>query len=132
MKKSLVTGILIALLVVIFGVSFVIGGNHTDPEERFAGTDATATEQISESNPDYEPWFEPFFQPESGEVESGLFALQAALGGVVLGFVIGAYWGKRRGEQSSRPGPEPEADAEPVRPGSSDAAESVPDRDPTA
>ena len=56
-------------------------------------------EPVLEANPDYQPWFEPFFQPESGEVESGLFALQAALGGSVLGFAIGALWGRRRGEQ---------------------------------
>ena len=32
------------------------------------------------SNPDYEPWFEPLSEPASGEVESLLFALQAAVG----------------------------------------------------
>lgn len=96
MKKSTVNILLVIAMVAIFAVSFVIGGLHTDPEERFAGTDGAATSQIEESHPDYEPWFQPFFQPESGEVESGLFALQAALGGVVLGFAIGALWGRGR------------------------------------
>ena len=42
-----------------------------------------------ELNPDYEPWFEPILEPASGEVESLLFALQAAIGAGVVGFVLG-------------------------------------------
>lgn len=117
-RKTWTTIALIAALVLTFGISFVVGGLHTDPDERFAGTDSVATSTIQESNPDYQPWFEPFFQPESGEVESGLFALQAALGGTVLGFAIGGLWGRRRGERTQavseppvgpRPAPEPAA-----------------------
>lgn len=95
-KKTWTTISLVAALVIIFGISFVIGGLHTDPDERFAGTDSVATATIQESNPGYEPWFTPFFQPESGEVESGLFALQAAIGGTILGFAIGGMWGRQR------------------------------------
>lgn len=98
-RKTWTTIGLLVALVAIFGVSFVVGGLHTDPDERFAGTDSVATSTIQESHPDYKPWFEPFFQPESGEVESGLFALQAAIGGTVLGFAIGGLWGRRRGAQ---------------------------------
>jgi cobalt/nickel transport protein len=36
------------------------------------------------------------FSPTSGEVESGLFALQAALGGLVLGYVLAALRGRRK------------------------------------
>lgn len=102
-RKAWTTIALVAALVAIFGVSFVVGGLHTDPEERFVGTDSAATAQIEASHPGYEPWFEPFFQPQSGEVESGLFALQAGIGGTVLGFAIGALWGRRRTEPSSAP-----------------------------
>jgi len=109
MRKSTVNLLLVLSLVAIFVVSFVIGGQHTDSDERFAGTDATATATIEESHPDFEPWFQPFFAPESGEVESGLFALQAALGGTVLGFAIGALYGRRRKEVelAEEPAPEP-------------------------
>ena len=41
------------------------------------------------------------FQPSSSEVESGLFALQAALGGTVLGFTIGRLSARRRSAQPS-------------------------------
>ena len=46
---------------------------------------------------DYEPWFEPILEPASGEIESLLFALQAAIGAGVVGFVLGRIT-KRPGE----------------------------------
>ncbi len=99
-RKTLVTLSLVVALVAIFVVSFALGSRHGDnPEERFGGTDSIATSQIQESNPDYKPWFSPFFEPASGEIESGLFSLQAALGGSLLGFAIGALWGRRRAER---------------------------------
>jgi cobalt/nickel transport protein len=112
MKKVTINILLGLTLVAIFAVSFVVGGSHTNPEERFTGTDSAATSQIEESNPDYVPWFSPSFQPESGEVESGLFALQAGIGGAVLGFAIGGLWGRRRAA-GNEPAPE-EAVADPA------------------
>ena len=100
-RKSWTTIALVAALVLIFGVSFVVGGIHTNPDERFAGTDSVATSTIQESNPDYEPWFQPFFQPESGEVESGLFALQAALGAGVVGYALGNLRGRKAARDES-------------------------------
>ena len=55
------------------------------PNAEFGGADGQAEEVILELQPDYEPWFEP----ASGEVESLLFALQAAIGAGVVGFVLG-------------------------------------------
>jgi cobalt/nickel transport protein len=100
MKKWTTNILLVVALVAIFGISFVIGGSNTNPDERFGGTDSAAISQIEASNPNYVPWFTPFFQPESGEVESGLFALQAGLGGTVLGFAIGGLWGRKRAQES--------------------------------
>lgn len=87
---------LVVALVLVLGVSFAIGGLHTTPDRRFTGTDSAAVAQIQAASPGYQPWFTPFFQPGSTEVESGLFALQAAIGGCVLGFAVGALWGRRR------------------------------------
>ena len=50
----------------------------------FGGADDMAGELIEEADPNYEPWFQPIFEPASGEVESLLFALQAAIGSVPL------------------------------------------------
>ena len=55
----------------------------------FGGADDQAEALITQSDPDYEPWFQPILEPPSGEVESLLFALQAALGSGVLCFILG-------------------------------------------
>ncbi|TDC42563.1 energy-coupling factor ABC transporter substrate-binding protein [Micromonospora sp. KC213] len=67
-------------------------------EEPFAGADALAEQAIVEDHPDYEPWFTPLYEPPSGEVESALFALQAALGAGFLGY----YFGVARTRQRQR------------------------------
>lgn len=117
-KKAIINTVLAVAMVAIFVVSFAIGGsakvNTENPEERFGGTDDKATSAIQEIDPNYKPWFEHFFEPASGEVESGLFAMQAAIGGVILGFAIGGYWGRRKAENAAAsasvpvgPNPEP-------------------------
>ena len=59
------------------------------PNAEFGGADGQAEEVILENNPEYEPWFQPILEPASGEVESLLFALQAAIGAGIVGFVLG-------------------------------------------
>jgi cobalt/nickel transport protein len=60
--------------------------------EIFTGSDDQARDAVSEVAPDYKPWAHSWLVPPSGEVESLLFALQAAIG---AGF-IGYYFGTRR------------------------------------
>ncbi|MEU5165889.1 energy-coupling factor ABC transporter substrate-binding protein [Streptomyces mutomycini] len=67
-------------------------------EEPFTGADAQAETAITEIAPDYEPWFSPLYEPPSGEIESALFALQAALGAGVLAYYFGVRRGRRQGE----------------------------------
>ena len=59
------------------------------PNASFEGADGQAEEIVEEVDPDYVPWFQPILEPASGEVESLLFALQAAIGAGVVGFCIG-------------------------------------------
>ena len=66
----------------------------------FAGSDDKAEKAITEIQPGYKPWFKSFFEPASGEIESLLFASQAALGAGVVGFAIGVY--KGRSQQPKR------------------------------
>jgi cobalt/nickel transport protein len=61
----------------------------------FSGSDGLARQAISDQQPSYKPWFQPFWAPSSAEIESGLFALQAALGAGLLGYVVGYLDGKR-------------------------------------
>ena len=65
----------------------------------FGGADGMAGELIEETNPDYEPWFQPIFEPASGEVESLLFALQAAIGSGIVCFVLGRVTAKKPEDQ---------------------------------
>ncbi len=68
----------------------------------FSGTDNQGQEAIVAINPDYRPWFEPLWEPPSGEIESLLFALQAALGSGLLFYYIGLRRGQSQARQSTR------------------------------
>jgi len=67
----------------------------------YGGADDQAEKAISEIQPGYEPWFNHFFEPASGEIESLLFASQAAIGAGVIGYVIGLYKGRSQSQQQS-------------------------------
>ena len=56
----------------LFPVLFVRG--------EYAGSDGQGTEAIQKLQPGYKPWFEPVVELPSGEIESLMFATQAALG----------------------------------------------------
>ncbi|NPV27507.1 MAG: energy-coupling factor ABC transporter substrate-binding protein [Firmicutes bacterium] len=64
--------------------------NSSAQDEIFIGADEQAEGIVAKIAPDYEPWFRPFFEPPSAEIESLLFALQAALGAGVLGYYLGS------------------------------------------
>lgn len=59
----------------------------------YGGADGEAEEAITEIQPNYEPWFGGIYEPPSGEIESLLFASQAAIGAGIIGYVIGLYKG---------------------------------------
>ena len=99
-KRRLVTGLLLIALVALFVVPMLVAPRSG--EESFTGTDSAATSHIEESHPGYRPWFNPIFEPGSAEVESGLFALQAAIGAGVLGFALGHYRGRHRAQAEAR------------------------------
>ncbi|EHS49733.1 Cobalt transport protein cbiN [Rhizobium sp. PDO1-076] len=71
---------------------------HHGGDAEFAGADGEAEAAITEIRPDYEPWAAPLWEPPSGEIESLLFALQAALGAGLVGFYFG-----RRTSPAKRP-----------------------------
>lgn len=97
MRRRLVDLALLAALLVVVGAGLVIGrAASAEGGEAFVGTDAVASDVISAGG--HQPWFAPLFQPSSGEVESGLFAVQAALGGGLFGYCVGRLHARRRQE----------------------------------
>lgn len=95
MKGRMVTLLLVLAVAALAVVPPVIGSGDGQ-EEPFAGADGQAETAITENDPGYEPWFSPLYEPPSGEIESGLFALQAALGAGVLGYCLGVVRTRRR------------------------------------
>ncbi|HHW28837.1 MAG TPA: energy-coupling factor ABC transporter substrate-binding protein [Syntrophomonadaceae bacterium] len=86
--------ILIALVVLLAVFPLLI---HKGAE--FGGADGEAEEAITELHPEYEPWLESFWEPPSGEIESLLFALQAAIGAGFIGYYLGFVKGRKESEK---------------------------------
>ncbi len=87
MKKNLILSIIVIVLAVLPLITL--------KNAEFAGADGLAETAITEINPDYEPWFSSLYEPASGEIESLLFAVQAALGAGVAGFILGRITAKK-------------------------------------
>ncbi|RKN22335.1 energy-coupling factor ABC transporter substrate-binding protein [Micromonospora musae] len=102
MKRFSRVNLLLLLAVVLLAVAPVALGLGSG-EEPFAGADALAEQAIVDDHPDYEPWFSPIYEPPSGEVESALFALQAALGAGFLGYYFGVARTRRRYRIAEQP-----------------------------
>ena len=81
MKKTIILLCIAALLII---VPFIINANG-----EYEGADAQAEGIINEINSEYEPWANSLWEPPSGEVESFIFAAQAALGAGFIGYFIG-------------------------------------------
>ena len=77
------------LILIALGVLLAAFPLFYAKDAEFAGADGLADVAISEINPVSEPWFPPIFEPKSGEIESLLFALQAAIGAGIIGFITG-------------------------------------------
>ena len=80
-KKTLLTIFICGFIII---GSLIIGNKG-----EFAGADGQIQEVIGQVDSTYEPWFKSFWTPPSAEIESLLFALQAALGAGFIGYYIG-------------------------------------------
>ncbi len=93
--------VIVAVIVLVFTAQFIYISANTDAE--FGGADGQAggvIEELTEGT--YEPIAQPFWEPPSGEIESLLFSLQAAIGALVIGYFFGYYRGKDQSIQSTQ------------------------------
>jgi cobalt/nickel transport protein len=97
MRRPVVDLALLALTVAVFAVPLGLRLGVSDSgAEAYTGSDSAAAEAVLDLDPGYRPWFSPWFEPGSAEIESGLFALQAAGGAGGLGFALGRLAGRGR------------------------------------
>ncbi len=87
--------LLLGVLVLTIAPLFIVR------EAEFGGADGEAEAAISEVQPNYQPWFQPLIEPASKEIESLLFASQAALGAGIIGYAIGIYKGRQEQKMKS-------------------------------
>jgi cobalt/nickel transport protein len=62
--------------------------------KEFKATDSRNQTAIEEIKPGYKPWFAPVIKPSGGEVETFLFATQAAIGSGITCYILGLYKGR--------------------------------------
>lgn len=70
--------------------------------KEFKATDSRNQTAIAEVQPEYKPWFEPVIKPSGGEVETFLFAAQAAIGSGVTCYILGLYKGRTERRQAEQ------------------------------
>ena len=81
--------IVAAILVVFIGAFAYVSstGNHA-----WSGSDDQAGNVIDKlTGGTYHPWFHSVWVPPSPEIESLLFALQASIGSIIIGYFLGYY-----------------------------------------
>jgi cobalt/nickel transport protein len=86
--------ILLILVVIIVIIPFVLYSNFGENDGYFTGADDAAGEIIIQTG--YKPWFSSIWEPPSSEVSSLLFAVQAALGALIIGYFLGYWRGKSK------------------------------------
>lgn len=98
MAKSYLLEILAFVAILGFCAMFLYTSSTMQGAE-FAGSDNVGSDMIAQlSGKDVESFTPliPQWEPPSGEIESCLFALQAALGGLFVGGVFGYWLGQKK------------------------------------
>ncbi|MBS3736958.1 MAG: energy-coupling factor ABC transporter substrate-binding protein [Candidatus Bipolaricaulota bacterium] len=98
MRAKLRNILVLSLIIILVVAPFFVNQNAS-----FGGADGEAEGIIKGLAPKYKPWFGSFWTPPSGEIESLLFSLQAAVGALIIGYYIGYKRAKHEpGENSEQ------------------------------
>ena len=86
MKLEIIT---LGIIVVFIAAFAYVSSTQTHD---WGGADGQAEDVISQlTGGTYQPWFHSIYTPPSQEIESLLFALQAAVGSLIIGYFLGYY-----------------------------------------
>lgn len=97
-KNLLAKNLILLVIVAVITITPLIIQSGAE----FGGADNQAEEVIFEIKPEYEPWFESIWEPPSGEIESLLFALQAAIGSGFVCYYLGYSRGRKKEQEEER------------------------------
>jgi len=86
--------IMLIAVFVIASIPLIIYNGQGEDQGYFSGADSQASVIIEETG--YEPWFSSIWEPPSGEIESLLFSIQAAIGAIIIGYFLGYYTGQQK------------------------------------
>jgi cobalt/nickel transport protein len=82
----------IALIIFLSAIPLVLV-----KDSEFGGADGLGAETVAAIAPDYDSgWITNWWEPPGGETEAALFALQAAVGGIFIGYFFGYLHGKKK------------------------------------
>ncbi|MDD1719315.1 MAG: cobalt transport protein CbiN [Methanoregulaceae archaeon] len=91
---------ILAIIAVVGYCALFLSTSSTMKTADFAGSDTVGSDQIAQLSgktvDDYPPLIGQWVPP-SGEIESALFAIQAAIGGILVGWVFGYWTGQKKG-----------------------------------
>ncbi|MFL0268649.1 energy-coupling factor ABC transporter substrate-binding protein [Candidatus Clostridium radicumherbarum] len=94
LRKNLILAFLV-IVIAVLPLMFI-------KNAKFGGSDDQAKAEITKIDVNYKPWSSPIWQPPSSEIESLLFALQAAIGSGVVCYYLGYLRGKSRKVESEK------------------------------
>jgi cobalt/nickel transport protein len=90
--------LIVLAILLIFAAQFIYISYTTHAE--YGGADDKPEGVIEQiTNGTYKPITQPIWEPPSSEIESLLFALQAAIGAGVIGYFLGYYRAKKNYEK---------------------------------
>lgn len=95
--------ILLAIVAIIIILPLAMYNGKGEAQGYFGGSDDQGPAYIDSTG--YQPWAHSLWEPPSPEIESLLFATQAAIGAIIIGYFLG-YWS---GQNSARKREEEEA-----------------------
>lgn len=68
-------------------------------DSKFGGSDGAGSQAITTIAPAYNSeWTTNWWRPPGSETESALFALQATVGGILIGYFFGYLHGRKKGQ----------------------------------